>query len=100
VRASAVAPQFVAGGLFTLPVLAVVLVAFAGDLTTRARQVVQTAVAVQSVTLGLGVLTWVGALGGHLRHGVWFTTVTGNRQSHALGGTLTLLCTSSRSIRL
>jgi len=71
-RASAVAPQFVAGGIFTLPVLSVILVAFAGGLTDRARQVVRTAVSIQAVALGLGVLSWVGALGGHLRPGVWF----------------------------
>jgi hypothetical protein len=72
VRASAVAPQFPAGGIFTLPVLSVILVAFAGGLTDRARQVVQTAVSIQVVTLGLGVLSWLGALGTHLRPGVWF----------------------------
>jgi hypothetical protein len=71
-RASAVAPQFVAGGIFTLPVLSVILVAFAGGLTDRARQVVRTAVSIQAVALGLGVLSWLGALGGHLRQGVWF----------------------------
>jgi hypothetical protein len=71
-RASVVATQFVAGGIFTLPVLSVILVAFAGGLTDRARQVVQTAVSIQVVALGLGVLSWVGALGGHLRPGVWF----------------------------
>ena len=48
-RASAVAPQFVAGGIFVLPVLAVILVAFAGGLTDRARQVVQATVAIQAV---------------------------------------------------
>src|ERR1022692_4182623 len=37
-RASVVATQFVAGGIFTLPVLSVILVAFAGGLTDRARQ--------------------------------------------------------------
>ena len=66
------APQFVAGGIFTLPVLSVILVAFAGGLTDRARQVVQTAISVLAVALGLGVLSWVAALGGHLRPGVWF----------------------------
>ena len=71
-RASVVAPQFVAGGIFTLPVLSVILVAFAGGLTDRARPVVQTAVSIQAVALGLGVLSWLGALGGHLRPGVWF----------------------------
>ena len=71
-RASAVAPQFVAGGIFTLPVLSVILVAFAGGLTDRARQVVQTAISVLAVALGLGVLSWLAALGGHSRPGVWF----------------------------
>ena len=71
-RASAVAPQFVAGGIFTLPVLSLILVAFAGGLTDRARQVVQTAISVLAVALGLGVLSWLAALGGHSRPGVWF----------------------------
>ena len=71
-RASAVAPQFVAGGIFTLPVLSVILVAFAGGLTDRARQVVQTAISVLVVALGLGVLSWLAALGAHSRPGVWF----------------------------
>lgn len=71
-RASAVAPQFVAGGIFTLPVLAVILVAFAGGVTDHARQVVKAALSIQVVALGLGVLSWLGALGGHLRQGVWF----------------------------
>ncbi|HEY8043114.1 MAG TPA: hypothetical protein VIF35_02520 [Streptosporangiaceae bacterium] len=69
------APQFVAGGIFVLPVLSVILVAFAGGLTDRARQVVQTAVSIQAVALGLGVLSWIAALGGHLRPGVWFIFV-------------------------
>ena len=73
-RASAVAPQFVAGGIFTLPVLSVILVAFAGGLTDRARQVVQTAISVLAVALGLGVLSWLAALGGHARPGVWFSS--------------------------
>jgi hypothetical protein len=71
-RASVVAPQFVAGSIFVLPVLAVILVAFAGGLTDRARQVVQAAVSILAVALGLGVVSWLGALGGHLRPGVWF----------------------------
>lgn len=71
-RASAVAMQFVAGGIFTLPVLSVILVAFAGGLTDRARRVVQTAVSIQIVALGLGVLSWVAALGAHTRPGIWF----------------------------
>lgn len=71
-RASAVAPQFVGGGIFTLPVLSVILVAFAGGLTDRARQVVQAAVSVLAVALGLGVLSWLAALGAHSRPRVWF----------------------------
>jgi hypothetical protein len=71
-RASAVAPQFVTGGIVTLTVLAVILVAFAGGLTDHARQVVQTAVSVLVVALGFGVLSWLAALGGHSRPGVWF----------------------------
>ena len=71
-RASAVAPQFAGGGIFTLPVLSVILVAFAGGLTDRARQVVQTAVSILAVALCLGVLSWLGALGGHSRPGAWF----------------------------
>jgi hypothetical protein len=67
-----VAPQFAAGGIFVLPVLAVILVAFAGGLTDRARQVVQAAVSMLAVALGLGVVSWLGALGGHVRQGVWF----------------------------
>ena len=71
-RASAVAPQFVTSGIVTLTVLAVILVAFAGGLTDRARQVVQTAVSVLAVALGFGVLSWLAALGAHSRPGVWF----------------------------
>jgi hypothetical protein len=74
-RASAVAPQFVTGGIVTLTVLAVILVAFAGGLTDHARQVVQTAVSVLAVALGFGVLSWLAALGGHSRPGVWFIFV-------------------------
>jgi hypothetical protein len=72
VRASAVAPRFVAGGIFTLPVLSVILVAFAGGVTNRARPVVQTAVSILVVALGLGVLSWLAAFGADLRNGVWF----------------------------
>ena len=49
--------KFVAGGIFVLPVLAVILVAFAGGLTDRARQVVQAAVSILAVALGLGVVS-------------------------------------------
>lgn len=73
-RASAVAPQFVAGGIVVLPVLSVILVAFTGGLTVRARDVVQSAVSIQAVTLGLGLLSWLGAFGGHVRTGIWFVS--------------------------
>jgi hypothetical protein len=66
-RASVVAPQFVAGAIFLLPILAIILVAFAGGLTGRARQVVQAAISIQGVALVLGVLSWLGALGAHPR---------------------------------
>ncbi len=72
IRASVVAPQFVAVGFVALPVLSVVLVAFAGGLTDRARQVAQTAVSIQAVALGLGVLSWLAAFGAHTRPGIWF----------------------------
>jgi hypothetical protein len=62
IRASAVAPQFVALGIVALPVLSVILVAFTGGLTDRARQVVQTAISILAVAIGLGVLSWLGAL--------------------------------------
>jgi len=64
-----VAPQFVAGGIFALPLVSVILVTFAGGLTDRAHQVVHAAVSIQAVTLGLGMLSWLRALGAHLRHG-------------------------------
>jgi hypothetical protein len=75
IRASALAPQFVAGGMILLPVLAVGLVAFAGGLTDRARQVVQAAILIQAVTLGFSVVSWLGALGSHTRAGIWFIVV-------------------------
>jgi hypothetical protein len=74
-RASLVAGQFAAGAIFTLPLLAVILVTFAGGLIDRARLVVQGAVAIQAVALGLGVLGWLGALDAHVRPGVWFIFV-------------------------
>jgi hypothetical protein len=70
-RAAATAPQFVAVGM-SLPVLSVILVAFTGGLTDRARQVVQTAIWILAIDLGLGVLSWLGTFGTHLRPGIWF----------------------------
>jgi hypothetical protein len=75
-RAAAEAPGFVAVGIIALPVLAVILVAFAGGLTDRARQVVRTAVWIQVVALGLGVLSLLGALGLRSLPGIWFIADT------------------------
>jgi hypothetical protein len=98
-RASVVAPQFVAGGIFTLPVLAVILVAFAGGLTDRARQVVQAAVAIQAVALGLGLLSWLGALGGHVRQGVWFIFDAADLAAVAAALVFTVAVLRSRALR-
>jgi len=98
-RASAVAPQFVAGGIFVLPVLAVILVAFAGGLTGRARQVVQAAVAIQAVALALGVLSWLGAGGGHLRQGVWFIFDAADLAAVAAALIFTVAVLRSRALR-
>jgi hypothetical protein len=73
-QAAVVATQFVAGGIFLLPILSVVLVAFAGGLTDRARPVVQTAISLQVITLGLGVLSWLSAQGANLRPSIWFVS--------------------------
>ena len=72
IRASAVAPQFVTGGVFLLPVLSVILVAFAGGRTARARDVVLATTSIQAAALVLGVLSLVAAAGSHLRPGAWF----------------------------
>jgi hypothetical protein len=98
-RAAVVAPQFVAGGIFTLPVLSVILVAFAGGLTDHARQVVRTAVSIQAVTLGLGVLSWLGALGGHLRPGVWFIFDATDLAAVAAALIFTVAVLRSRALR-
>lgn len=98
-RASTVAPQFVAGGIFVLPVLAVILVAFAGGLTGRARQVVQAAVAIQAVALALGVLSWLGALGGHMRQGVWFIIDAADLAAVAAALIFTVAVLRSRALR-
>jgi hypothetical protein len=72
-RASAVAPEFVAFGIIALPVASVILVAFCGGLTDHGPQVVRSAVLIQAITLGLGVLSWLGTVDSHphLRPGVW-----------------------------
>src|SRR6185437_2121679 len=98
-RASVVAPQFVAGGIFTLPVLSVILVAFAGGLTDRARQVVQTAVSILAVALGLGVVSWLGALGAHVRQGVWFIFDATDLAAMAAALVFTVAVLRSRALR-
>jgi hypothetical protein len=74
VRAFVAAPAFVDISIIVLPVLAIILVAFAGGLTNRAREVVQTAVAIQAVALGLGVVAWLATAGDHLAPNIWFVT--------------------------
>ncbi len=71
-RAAAIAPQVIQLVIQALPVLAVVLVAFSGGLTERARQVVQTAVVVLAVAFLLGLISLAGAGGAHVRPGTWF----------------------------
>ena len=71
-RASVVAPQFIAVVVQALPVLAVVLVAFCGGLPEHARQVVQTAAVVLAVAFVLGLISLAGAAGAHVRPGSWF----------------------------
>jgi len=55
-----------------LPVLAVVLVAFSGGLTERARQVVQTAAVVLAAAFVLGLISLAGAASTQMRPGTWF----------------------------
>lgn len=98
-RASDVAPQFTAGGIFTLPVLSVILAAFAGSLTDRARQVVQTAISVLAVALGLGVLSWLAALGGHSRSGIWFIFDATDLAAVAAALIFTVAVLRSRALR-
>jgi hypothetical protein len=99
-RAAAVAPQFVTGGIFLLPILSVVLVAFAGGLTDRARPVVQTAISIQVVTLGLGVLSWLSALGAHVRPGIWFIAGATELAVVATGLIFTVAVRRSQALRL
>jgi hypothetical protein len=99
-RAAAVAPQFVTGGIFLLPILSVILVAFAGGLTDRARPVVQTAISIQVVTLGLGVLSWLGATGAHVRPGIWFISYATELAIVAAGLIFTAAVRRSQALRL
>jgi hypothetical protein len=71
-RASAVAPQFIDLAVQAMPVLAVVLVAFCGGPTERARQVIQTAAVVLAAAFVLGLISLEGAAASHTRPGTWF----------------------------
>ena len=71
-RASAVAPQFIDAAVQAMPVLAVVLVAFCGGLTERARPVIQTAAVVLAAAFVLGLISLEGAADSHTRPGTWF----------------------------
>ena len=71
-RASSVAPQFIDAAVQAMPVLAVVLVAFCGGLTKRARQVIQTAAVVLAAAFVLGLISLEGAADSHTRPGTWF----------------------------
>lgn len=99
-RAAVVAPQFVAGGIFVLPIAAVILVAFAGGLTDRAREVVQTAISIQAVKLGLGVLSWLAAVGAHTRPGIWFISYATGLAIIATGLIFTAAVRRSQALRL
>ncbi len=99
-RAAAVAPQFVAGGIFLLPIVSVILVAFTGGLTDHARQVVQTAISIQAVTLGLGLLSWLGAVGAHVRPGIWFFSYATELAIVATGLIFTAAVRRSQALRL
>jgi hypothetical protein len=71
-RASAAAPQFIDAAVQAMPVLAVVLVAFCGGLTERARPVIQTATVVLAAAFVLGLISLEGAAESHTRPGTWF----------------------------
>jgi hypothetical protein len=98
-RASAVAPQFDALYVIALPVLAVVLVAFSGGLTERAREVVQTAAAVLAAALGLGVISVMGAGASHTRPGTWFILETPLLATVAAALLFTLAVFRSRALQ-
>jgi hypothetical protein len=98
-RAAAVAQQFVSGGILVLPVLSVILVAFLGGLTARARLVVKTAVAIQAVALILGVISWLGAAGVSVRPGPWFIFVATDIAAVAAGLVFTVAVLRSPALR-
>lgn len=98
-RASVVAPQFVAVGIIALPVLSVILVAFAGGLTDRASQVVRSAVSIQAVALAFGVISWLSAFGGHLEPGVWFISYAAHLAVAAAALIVTAAVMRSQALR-
>jgi hypothetical protein len=62
-RSSAASANLVAVDVTALPVAAVLLVAFVGRPAAAARQIARTAVILQAVALGLGLIAWVASLG-------------------------------------
>jgi hypothetical protein len=80
-------------------VLAAVLVAFSGGLTEHARQVLQTAAAVQAVTLLLGVIGLAGAAGSHQRPGTWFILEAAGLAITATALIFTTAVTRSEAVR-
>ncbi|HEY1642941.1 MAG TPA: hypothetical protein VGG35_19780 [Streptosporangiaceae bacterium] len=99
IRASAVAEQFASGGIVTLTVVSVILVTFAGGLTSRARQVVQTTASVQAVTLILGVVSWLAAAGTRVRPGPWFIFIAVDLAAVAAALMFTVAVLRSQALR-
>jgi hypothetical protein len=100
VRASAVAPQFVTGGIFLLPVVSVILVTFAGGLLDRARDVVLAAASIQAVTLLLGVVGLEAAAGSRLRPGAWLVFDAVDLVAVAAALVFTIAVLRSQALRL
>jgi hypothetical protein len=94
-----VAPAFVSGTVFTLPVLSVILVAFAGGLTDRARQAVQAAAGILAVSVVLGLISWLGAFGAHQRQGIWFISDAVGLAVVAAGLVFAVAVLRSRALR-
>jgi hypothetical protein len=61
--------------------------------------VVQAAVAIQAVALALGVLSWLGAQGGHMRQGVWFIFDAADLAAVAAALIFTVAVLRSRALR-
>jgi len=99
-RASAVAPQLIDAAVQAMPVLAVVLVTFAGGLTERAHRVVQTAAVVLAVAFVLGLISLAGAGGTHMRPGSWFILEGAGLAITAAALIFTVAVMRSRELRL